>query len=55
MKLTGDDGRQAEDVREAAVDWLVRGIFQEVVTWMEGGRKKKTHEKERMKKKPAFS
>lgn len=49
VKLTGDDGRQAEDVGEAAVDWLVRGIFQEVVTWMEGGRKK-THQKERMKK-----
>lgn len=46
VKLTGDDGRQAEDVGEAAVDWLVRGIFQEVVTWMEGGRKKKTSKRE---------
>lgn len=50
VKLTGDDGRQAEDVGEAAVDWLVRGIFQQVVTWMEG-RRKKTHQKERMEKK----
>lgn len=50
VTLTRDDGRQAEDVGEAAVDWLVRGIFQEVVTWMEGGRKKKTSKREDEKK-----
>lgn len=30
--LTSYDGSQAEDIREAAIDWFIWRVFQQVVT-----------------------